>query len=563
MTLHLADKFTLPLDTVTESIAILARKRAGKSHTAKRLVEQLHKAHQQIVIIDPKGDWWGIRSSADGKGPGLPIVILGGEHGDVPLEAGSGELVARMVVQDRVSALLDLARFRKHEVATFMTAFLEALYRLKGQERYRTPMMLVIDEADAIAPQRPMKGEERMLGAAEDIVRRGGQRGVGVSLVSQRAAVLNKNVLTQASILVTLCTTGSQDLDALDEWIKKHGEPEKRAQLMAAVAKLPRGTAWFWAPGWPDEEGIFRQVRILPIETFDSGATPKPGARLVMPKTVADVDLAVFRKEMAATIEKAKADDPKALRATIHRLESENRKLKTAPAPKAQVKIEKRAIIAEAQIKRLEAFYEKLTAAGRILLDEGQQMRKAILEAKALGHSPAPPPPATQKPIARAIVKAREQRTAGTLPPGERTILTAIAQHPNGVTREQLSVLTAYKRSSRDTYLQKLRAAGYVDSSGDRIVATESARVAMGADFEPLPTGAMLREYWLEHLPEGERKVLEIILDAYPQSIARDALDEQTGYKRSSRDTYLQKLRARELIVAGRSEVRASGALFV
>mgnify|MGYP001612667405 FL=1 len=562
MALHLADKFTLPLETVTESLAILARKRAGKSHTAKRLVEQLHKAHQQVVIIDPKGDWWGIRSSADGKGPGLPIIILGGEHGDVPLEAGSGELVARMIVHDRASALLDLARFRKHEVATFMTAFLEALYRLKGQEQYRTPMMLVIDEADAIAPQRPMRGEERMLGAAEDIVRRGGQRGVGVVLVSQRAAVLNKNVLTQASILVTLCTTGSQDLDALDEWIKKHGEPEKRAQLMAAIAKLPRGTAWFWAPGWPDENGIFRQVRILPIETFDSGATPKPGERRVMPKTVADVDLEAFRKEMAATLEKAKAADPKELRARIHQLEAENRKLNATPAPKIQVKIEKRAIIAEATIKRLEAFYEKLTAAGRILLEEGQQMRKAILEAKALGNSLAPPSTTTQKSIAREIVQARYERMAGTLPPGERTILTVIAQHPNGVTREQLSVLTAYKRSSRDTYLQKLRAAGLVDSDGERIIATIAGAAMLGAGFEPLPTGAQLRDYWLHHLPEGERKVLAIILDAYPQAIAREDIDDQAGYKRSSRDTYLQKLRARELIIADRHEVQASGMLF-
>jgi DNA helicase HerA-like ATPase len=62
-------------------------------------------------------------------------------------------------------------------------------------------MMLVIDEADAIAPQKPQKGEERMLGAAEDIVRRGGQRGIGCVLVTQRSAVLNKNVLTQAQIL--------------------------------------------------------------------------------------------------------------------------------------------------------------------------------------------------------------------------------------------------------------------------------------------------------------------------------------------------------------------------
>lgn len=78
--LKLADKLSLPLDVVTQTVAVVAKRRAGKSYTMRRLVEQLVKASQQVVLVDPKGDQWGIRSSADGKGPGLPLVILGGEH---------------------------------------------------------------------------------------------------------------------------------------------------------------------------------------------------------------------------------------------------------------------------------------------------------------------------------------------------------------------------------------------------------------------------------------------------------------------------------------------------
>ena len=52
---------------MTESLSILAIKRARKSYTARKLVEQLHHARQQVVVVDPKGDWWGIRSSADGS----------------------------------------------------------------------------------------------------------------------------------------------------------------------------------------------------------------------------------------------------------------------------------------------------------------------------------------------------------------------------------------------------------------------------------------------------------------------------------------------------------------
>lgn len=316
-TLKLAEGLTLPLDVVTQTIAILAKRRAGKSYTMRRLVEQLFKAGQQVVLVDPKGDQWGIRSAADGKGPGLPIVILGGERGDVPLEVGSGEVVAKLVVEERVSALLDLSQFRKHELATFMTAFLENLYRLKAREQYRTPVMLVIDEADAVAPQKPPKGHERMLGAAEDIVRRGGQRGIGCVLVTQRSAVLNKNVLTQAQMLVVLRTIAPQDLKAMEAWVEVHGDAAQGRTLMASLPALPIGDAWFWSPGWPTAEGIFTRAHVLPIETFDSGASPKPGVKPVEPKHLADVDLQALKGQMAATIEKAKADDPRELRKAL------------------------------------------------------------------------------------------------------------------------------------------------------------------------------------------------------------------------------------------------------
>jgi DNA helicase HerA-like ATPase len=85
-TLKLAEGVSLPIDAVTQAIGIVAKRRVGKSYTARRFAEQLLNAGQQVVIVDPKGDWWGIRSSADGKAPGFPVVILGGEHGDVPLE---------------------------------------------------------------------------------------------------------------------------------------------------------------------------------------------------------------------------------------------------------------------------------------------------------------------------------------------------------------------------------------------------------------------------------------------------------------------------------------------
>ncbi len=594
--LKIADDLSLPLDVVTQTISILAKRRAGKSYAMRRLVEQLFKAGQQIIMVDPKGDQWGLRSTADGKAPGLPIVILGGERGDVPLEANSGEIVAKLVVEERVSILLDLSLFRKHEVATFMTAFLENLYRLKAREIYRTPVMLVIDEADAVAPQKPQKGEERMLGAAEDIVRRGGQRGIGCVLVTQRSAVLNKNVLTQTQMLIVLRTIAPQDLAAMDLWIDVHGEPEQRKTLMESLPSLPIGDAWFWSPGWPTNKGIFKRVHVLPIETFDSGATPKPGQKHIEPKNLADVDLDALKGQMAATIEKAKADNPKELRKRINELE---KMLKQAQGNKPETKTEIKRIevptIKKHELKWLKECAREL-GVGLKKIGEIHQKNRDIYDAwthnldligKNVGHLTASLDNLNKPTSITATIHARQPikpQTAAALRDmvstvahaagsngidstvnfgkGERRILIAIAQHQEGVMRKQITVLTGYKRSSRDTYLQRLRALDYIVFNGETILATEAGIAVLGHDFEPLPTGDALKDYWLNRLSGGEKAILEKLISAYPSGVLKNELDEATGYQRSSRDTYIHRLRSRKLITDSHGIVRAADLLF-
>lgn len=598
---RLSSTLGLPVDVVTESIAILAKRRAGKSYTARKLVEQLYRAGQQVVVVDPKGDWWGVRSAADGKAPGLPIVVLGGEHGDVPLEAGAGELVAQLVVEERVSVVLDLSRFRKHEVATFMTGFLEAVYRLKAQERFRTPVALVIDEADAIAPQRPQRGEERMLGAAEDLVRRGGQRGIGVVMITQRSAVLNKNVLTQVSIMIALRTIAPQDLAAMDAWIDVHGTTEQRAELMASLPSLPVGTAWVWAPGWPDADGIFQRIQVDRCETFDSGATPKAGERPAVPKTVADVDLDAFRRDMAATIERSKADDPKALRKDladarrrIGELEKQvaGRILKTA-AVKPEIRTVDVPILKDAHLARLEASLtraERIAEKALVPLEQLQQVAgnaraaaQEIRTAMAAARAPVPLSRAAGGAGARSTPssEARKQAPAAPRPravrhgaeaapalgrSGKQRMLVALAQHPDGLTSTKLSILTGISQSGGTwrTYLSELRGAGWVEGSGgDVLRITDTGREALG-DYEPLPTGAELVRYWQGRLgSSGKRRIFDVVVDAYPKALSYADVSAATGIdlEGGTWRTYVSELRGLELI-EGRGELRASDALF-
>jgi hypothetical protein len=554
--IRLAHNLALPVEVVTQSVAILAKKRAGKSYTARRFAEQIHHAAQQIVIVDPKGDWWGIRSSADGKRPGLPVVILGGEHGDLPLEVGAGEVVARLVVEERASVLLDLSLLRKREVAVFMTAFLENLYRMKAREQYRTPVMLVVDEADAIAPQKPYPDEARMLGAAEDIVRRGGQRGIGCMLITQRSAVLNKNVLTQTQLLVALRTIAPQDLKALDEWIDVHGTREQRAHLMESLPSLPIGEAWFWSPGWPTNDGIFGRHKVLAIETFDSGKTPAPGERRVEPKNLADVDLDTLKRQMADTVERAKADDPKALRKRIAELEAAARATPATKEKRVEVPALKDAQLAA--LERVVGRIEETTSSLAEIARQTQELGREVMAAARNARGAPPPRPPLIVPPPRT---AQTECAGGPLPRGEEATLAALIQYPNGLRREQLTVITGYKRSSRDAYVQRLREKGFVETTSDRVVATPDGQQAL-PNARPLPTGVALQEYHLARLPEGERAVLQQVIASYPLALERETIDQATGYKRSSRDAYLQRLRSKELVVTDGGGVRASDTLF-
>jgi hypothetical protein len=605
--LRISPDLALPPDVVTATSIVYGGKGMGKTNFGSVLVEEMTKAGLRWCVLDPMGVWWGLRYSPDGKGPGIECVILGGVHGDIPIEPTSGSIVADLVVDEQVNTIIDFSRKADGKMWTvgerirFVTDYTVRLFERQGSlvgGRRREPLIQILDEAARYIPQVIPSGAidiAKCVGAWEQVCEEGRNIGLGVAFLTQRSARMNKSVSELADVMYAFRTVGPRSVEAVIDWLGEHVEKSRVKELAGQVRELNVGQALVVSPGWLKVEKL---AQIRPRETFDSSATPKPGqqAKRVTGKA-ARPDLAAYEQRMAATIEKAKADDPKALRAEIAVL---TKRLASAPVPtvdqtavlakiNAAVAAERNAwardlkrvvgknlgVLAGAIDKaktasaRAEAALADVTAAflaldgslspdGELTPGIGQHV---VARAPA-GYVPASTPRA-------AAASPRVQGTAATaadssLSKGEKTILIAIAQYPDGAEREQLTVLTGYKRSSRDTYIQRLSSKRYVETvAGGTLVATPTGVDALGADYEPLPTGDALQAYWLDRLSGGEKKILEVLIAADGKPVARDQISEQTEYQRSSRDTYLQRLSSRRLVESvGRGEVRASATLF-
>jgi hypothetical protein len=85
-----------------------------------------------------------------------------------------------------------MGQMRKAEQARLVADLLDYLFT-----HNRDPLTLVLEEADAFAPQPPMGELTRVLGEVDRIARRGRNFGFRLISITQRPAKLNKYVLTQ------------------------------------------------------------------------------------------------------------------------------------------------------------------------------------------------------------------------------------------------------------------------------------------------------------------------------------------------------------------------------
>jgi hypothetical protein len=303
---------------------------------------------------------------------------------------------------------------------------------------------------------------------------------------------------------------------------------------------------------------------------------------------------------MKTTVEQAKSNDPRTLKAEIARLKKELdvkfKKLQPDPSPTPlpqKFVIDKRSIAAlakalaasdrintklEKENDRLRDLCDIWSQRAQVVATEAGNLRTVLKEIMD---------PTTREKIKAFVSKpdekfreARPQSKTKPQPKREHTngdaskvdegvkvpkeFATAVAQFgEGGATRKQLTQVTGAKTSTRNAYIHRGCRAGLFVEKGDRIAITDDGIAWLGDDYEELPKGKDLFDHWMNTLPGGQRECLKAASDVYPDSISRDDIGAlHPDWATSTRNAYIARVVARELLEeVSRTHVRMADML--
>lgn len=565
-TFALNDTRRVDLATLIETrLLIQANSGGGKSHALRRVLEQTHGRVQHLVI-DVEGEFASLRESFD--------YIHAAKGGDVGVSPRTAPLLAERLLELGASAILDIYELKHDERVAFVDAFVTAL--VNAPKSLWHPVLVVIDEAHVFAPQGERKTSSCQ--AVIDLATRGRKRGFCLVAATQRLSKLHKDVAAELNNKL-IGRTG------LDVDIARAGDELGMSKADRLILRTLRPGAFYsYGPALGDGVDV---LQIGPVTTSHPKAgghrdfTPPPPTDKVRAVLAKLADIPEEQERRDRTVADLEAEVSQLRRQVAARPKSEAAPLLTdaeaellehvGESMRQYVEYSKRQ--ADMIVDRMREAFEAFNGALNERAQRAEANLSMILNDVAFRTVIAKLPNSAlrpesgwlttreqpRSPAVRGII-ADERATTSALPPGETAVLTAALQYP-GIDRNRLSVLTGYKRSSRDAYIARLAKQGLIVVSGSTLTATDAGRAALPT-FEPLPTGQALIEYWRQRLPEGERNVFDVLVAGRGRDVQRGAIDTHTGYKRSSRDAYLVRLKARGIVETSSGAARAARVLF-
>lgn len=517
-----------PLEIGSQGNAVLGIRDSGKSYTATLLAEQLFDAGIPFIAFDPIGVWRYMR--VPGRGKGYPIVVAGGQEGDLPLSPQSAPLIVEAAMQNGVSLVIDLydMKLSKADWRRIVRDCVRLLLHRNGQYGLRH---VFLEEAAEFAPQRVLDGD--VYAEIEKLARMGGNARLGYTLINQRAQEVNKAVLELCDNLFLHRQKGKNALDSLKKWLELAGATG--SEVMSSLPTLPQGECWAWLAG----SALPVHWKVPEKNSLHPDRRQMHGEAMLTPKKAVKVDkfVAALQKTLPQIEEEAIAKDPAKLRARVAQLEREL-SAKRPPAEFRMPTLEELRKLNSPELARLrdETFSEGFRRAAEQFAVQLRPHMEAIArlssELKLPGLTPPPrrgtPAPA---PIQRAPIPAREQPVDGNgaVPSGCAKPLAVLAgAYPAGLTESQWSMAAGYKKSGGTwlEYRRRLVRAEMIEKRDGLWYATElGANAAGDVELPPAP-GPELVRWWAPKI-NAPIRVVEQLIEVYPDGLTRAELADR------------------------------------
>lgn len=295
-------------DIVGDRITVLGISGSGKSNTAAVIVEEIIE-YMPVTIVDIEGEYFGLREACD-------ILVAGrSDNVDLDLEPVQGAVLARFVLEQGISVVLDLLEYTSRERHDLLRSYFDEFIRLEMQ--MRRPHFVVLEEAHEFIPQ---SGRSPMKETFARLAARGRKRGVGLLISSQRATKVDKDVMTQSQIFFLHAVE-----HPLDKRVYKN--LVHMPNLEQQISNLKVGQAVFKLSGRTRKRAV---VNVRERHTYHGGDTPGLEWNGVQQPDLKPVDSEMLRelRELLAAGDDESEVNPALLRAKIRQLKREKAELR-------------------------------------------------------------------------------------------------------------------------------------------------------------------------------------------------------------------------------------------
>jgi hypothetical protein len=536
-------RLPFPERVLHQHIATLGKTGAGKSSAMRVIAEHLLDNKRRVAIVDPKGDWWGLKSSADGKSAGYPVITFGNfkepRATDVPINERSGKHVAELIATGNRPCVLGFRGWMPGQLTTFWLDFAPTLFNANEGE-----LNVIIDEIHNFAPKGKIMDPQagKCLHWTNRIMSEGRGLGLTFFIASQRPQKVHNDTLDNCETLIAMRVAHPAARQALKDWIDGNGDPAMGKEVLATLAQLKRGEAWIWSPenNFGPERAQFPMFR-----TFDSFAPPQTQKK-VSQAGWSEVDLDQVKQKLATVIAEAKANDPKELKAEVARLRQElAKKHVAAPAKSLPPSVDHHAVdravkaataplmrqidSIRKQAKQSVEIVARLTTSLNAIANLPEQQITNIAIA------PAPPAAITRKPevrVSREILEDAGYMTEREMSSTHRKIAAILAAYyPESIDKSLLaSICGKTLGGGWNGRLSEVRSMGLLeDVSKLQIRATHECIEKFSGQWEMPRTTEEAIAVWAHKLSDTHRGILNRLIEADGEPVSKDELAEAVG----------------------------------